>query len=128
MAPTVATVPIMPTRPVAPAEPVASATPAAPATPVTFAGRPASFLTPDPLARADRDAEPIPLVLGPFVFLNRVWNGTCGLFGWPGRLLRSGFAKNVLGLTGLGLIGYTALWLAQANGWVSLPVVVPWPR
>ncbi len=102
------------------------ATPAA-AAPTRFASRPASFLVPDPLARANRDAEPIPLVLAPFVFLNRVWNGVCGLFGWPGRLLRSGFVKNVLGLSGLGLIAYTALWLAQANGWVSLPVAVPWP-
>ena len=44
------------------------------------------------------------------------------LFGPPGWLLRSGFGKYLLGLTGIGLLVYTGAHIAQQYGWVSLPV------
>lgn len=69
----------------------------------------------------------MPVALIPFVILNRAWDGLWGLFGPPGRLLRSGFVKNLLGWVGLGLIAYTLAWTAQAHGWVTLPVPLPWP-
>ena len=64
----------------------------------------------------------------PLVLFNRVLNAALGLFGPPGRVLRSGLVKNVLGLSGLGLLAYTAAKVAQAQGWVALPVDLPWPR
>jgi len=87
----------------------------------------AELTTALPIA-AELPAAPVPLMLAPMVLFNRVLNATLGLFGPPGRVLRSGFAKNLMGLAGLGLIGYTAAKVAQVNGWVALPVELPWPR
>jgi hypothetical protein len=64
----------------------------------------------------------------PLVLLNAIFDGICGAFGPPGRLLRSGFFKHIYGLTGLGLIAYTAAHIAQANEWLTLPIALPWPR
>jgi hypothetical protein len=73
-------------------------------------------------------APPVPFTLLPFVALNFLFNTLCGLFGLPGRLLRSGFFKYLYGLSGLGLLAYTAAHVAQTQGWLSLPVALPWPR
>ena len=82
-----------------------------------------------PVAPAPRSAAPpVPLPLLPLVALNALFDGICGMFGPPGRLLRSGFFKHLYGLAGLGLIAYTAAHVAQAQGWVTLPVALPWPR
>ena len=83
---------------------------------------------PAPVVSVARPAEPVPLPLAPLVALNRGFDAAAGLFGLPGRVVRSGFGKNVLGLAGLGLLAYTAAHVAQLQGWVSLPVPLPWPR
>jgi hypothetical protein len=67
-------------------------------------------------------------ILWPLVAFNWVFDVVCGLFGPPGRLLRSGPAKNLLGGAGLGLLAYTAAAVAQQHGWVALPFPLPWPR
>ena len=85
------------------------------------------FAQPEPEIATPR-AEPVSLLAGPFVFFNRVLNSALGLLGWPGYALRSGLVKNGLGLSGLGLLAYTGLKVAQVHGWVSLPVELPWPR
>jgi hypothetical protein len=64
----------------------------------------------------------------PFVLLNRGINAALGLLGLPGRVLRSGFVKNVLGFAGLGLLLYTGAKVAQLQGWILFPVQLPWPR
>ncbi len=70
---------------------------------------------------------PPPLPLVPLVMFNQAFNRTLGLFGLPGRALRSGFVKSVFGLAGLGLIAYTGLKMAQLQGAITLPVELPWP-
>jgi hypothetical protein len=77
--------------------------------------------TPSPYA----DVSPL---FWPLAAFNRVADGVLGLFGPPGKLLRSGFGKNLLGLAGLGLLLYTAAHVAQLRGWVLLPAPVPWPQ
>ncbi|HJZ59177.1 MAG TPA: hypothetical protein VKE74_29805, partial [Gemmataceae bacterium] len=69
-----------------------------------------------------------PLLLWPLVAVNRLADALLGLFGPPGRFLRSGFGRNLLGVAGLGLLLYTTVHVAQLRGWVSLPVSLPWPR
>jgi hypothetical protein len=46
----------------------------------------------------------------------------------PGRVLRSGFVKNICGLAGIGLIAYTGAKVAQLHGLITLPIELPWPR
>jgi hypothetical protein len=70
----------------------------------------------------------VPFLVLPLVALNILFDTLCGLFGPPGRLLRSGFFKYLYGLAGLGLLAYTAAHVAQTQGWLSLPVALPWPR
>lgn len=79
-------------------------------------------LTPAP------DAPPVPYVFLPLVAVNAVFDAALGLLGPPGRVLRSGFFKHLYGLAGLGLIAYTAARVAQVQGWLTLPVTLPWPR
>ena len=62
------------------------------------------------------------------VQLNAAFDALCGLLGWPGRVLRSGFFKHLYGLAGLALIAYTLAHVAQVQGWAALPVSLPWPR
>lgn len=88
---------------------------------------PAPLVATAPAPVAPR-SEPVPFLLAPFVALNAVLNWVLGLFGLPGRFLRSGFVKSLLGLAGLGLLAYTALKVGQIHGWVSLPEQLPWPR
>lgn len=109
--------------------------PAPPATapaPKPVAKTPAAAPAPKPVVSAlpapVPSAPPVALPLLPFVALNALFDATCGLFGPLGRVLRSGFFKHIYGLTGLGLIAYTAAHVAQAQGWVTLPVALPWPR
>ena len=90
--------------------------------PVAFAPKPAAALTPAPPA-----APPVPFPLLPFVALNALFDGVCGLFGMPGRVLRSGFFKHVYGLAGVALLAYTAAHVAHEEGWIVLPVLLPWP-
>jgi hypothetical protein len=73
-------------------------------------------------------AEPVPFLYAPFVGFNAVLNWTLGLFGFPGRMLRSGFVKSLFGLAGLGLLVYTGMKVAQIHGLVTLPQQLPWPR
>ena len=70
---------------------------------------------------------PIPVALWPLIAFNWTIDRLLGLFGPPGWFLRGGFGKNLLGVTGVGLLAYTAVRLAQQQGWVSLPFPLPWP-
>ena len=81
-----------------------------------------------PAASPAAQSEPAPFLYAPFVVFNAVLNWTLGLFGFPGRVLRSGFVKSLFGLAGLGLLVYTGLKVAQIHGLVSLPQQLPWPR
>jgi len=111
-----------------PVPPVVAAppAPASPPAPVALTPAPTSTsttgLTPVPTA------PPVPFPLLPLVALNALFDGVCGLLGPPGRLLRSGLLKQVYGVTGLGLLIYTAAHVGQIRGWITLPVQVPWPR
>ena len=81
-----------------------------------------------PAAPAAAQPEPVPFLYAPFVGLNAVLNWILGLFGFPGRVVRSGFVKSLFGLAGLGLLVYTGLKVAQIHGLVTLPQQLPWPR
>lgn len=107
-------VPVPEPKPVPPSKPAAVTQPVPPPAPL-----PAQPTIPGP---------PVPPVLWPFVALNWVTDRLLGLFGPPGWFLRSGFGKNLLGITGVALLVYTAAHVAQQHGWVSLPVSLPWPR
>jgi len=72
--------------------------------------------------------EPPSLIVMPLVLFNQGVNTSLGLLGLPGRILRSGFVKTLFGLSGLALLIYTGLKAAQSQGWISLPVSLPWPR
>ncbi|HEY1190112.1 MAG TPA: hypothetical protein VGE74_20860 [Gemmata sp.] len=88
---------------------------------------PKPVVTAAPLAPAPA-APPVPLVAIPFVAVNGLFDSTCGMFGPPGRLFRSGFFKQIYGLIGLGLVVYTGLHVGQVQGWLTLPVSLPWPK
>jgi hypothetical protein len=90
--------------------------------PLPPAPKPAAAIAPAP------DAPPVPYALLPLVAVNAVFDAACGAFGPLGRVFRSGFFKHLYGLAGLGLIAYTAARVAQVQGWVTLPVTLPWPR
>jgi hypothetical protein len=94
------------------------------------AAAPARPLPPAPetLPYAAPQPEPVPFLFAPFVAFNAILNWTLGLFGFPGRVLRSGFVKSLFGLGGLGLLIYTGLKVAQIHGLVTLPQELPWPR
>ena len=70
---------------------------------------------------------PLPFVALPFVLVNMLFDAGCGLFGPPGRLLRSAFFKYLYGLAGVLLLLYTAVHVAQENRWLTLPITLPWP-
>jgi hypothetical protein len=69
----------------------------------------------------------VPFLFVPFVVLNWLFDHVCGLFGPPGRMLRSGFFKYLYGFAGIALLVYTAAHLAQEQKWLTLPVQLPWP-
>jgi hypothetical protein len=79
-------------------------------------------------AESSHAPEPVPFFLWPLVGFNWLVDSILGLFGPPGRLLRSGFGKYLLGLTGIGLLLYTAAHLVTESGWLSLPFPIPWPE
>jgi hypothetical protein len=83
---------------------------------------------PAPLAPPPPVPEAVPVLMKPFALVTSVFDGACGLFGPPGRVLRSGFFKHIYGFAGLALIAYTAARVAQVQGWVTLPVELPWPK
>jgi hypothetical protein len=64
----------------------------------------------------------------PLVAFNALFDSICGLFGPVGRLLRSGICKQIYGLVGLALLIYTAAHIAKEQGWLTLPISLPWPR
>lgn len=82
----------------------------------------------EPVVYVPPRPEPVPFLLVPLVGFNAALNWSLGLLGLPGRVLRSGFVKNLFGLAGLGLLVYTGLKVAQIHGLVTLPVQLPWPR
>ncbi|MDY3563796.1 hypothetical protein R5W23_005418 [Gemmata sp. JC673] len=112
----------------APAPKQAVPSPTFPASKVTPVPVPRPAAPPTPAPAPSGSDVPVPLPAIPFVALNGLFDGICELFGPPGRLLRSGFFKNLYGFAGLGLIVYTGLHVAQAQGWLSLPVQLPWPK
>jgi hypothetical protein len=65
--------------------------------------------------------------LVPLVSFNSALNSLLGRLGLFGRILRSGFGKNLLGLVGLGLLVITAARIAQLQGWITLSAL-PWPN
>jgi hypothetical protein len=73
-------------------------------------------------------SEPVPLMIAPFVAFNGMLNAFLGVFGLPGRVLRSGVVKNLIGLAGIGVLAYTGAKVAEVNGWIALPFELPWPR
>jgi hypothetical protein len=119
--------PAMARPPVTPRRPVEEPPPrSAPRTEV-----PVPPPSPDPLgiyAQTSEPPEPVPFLLLPLVGFNWLVDSILGLFGPPGRLLRSGFGKYLLGLIGIGLLLYTAAHVATEAGWVALPFPVPWPQ
>jgi hypothetical protein len=66
-------------------------------------------------------------LLAPLVVFNRTLNAALGRLGLAGRILRSGFGKNALALSGLVLLALTAARIAQQLGWVTLSTTLPWP-
>jgi hypothetical protein len=70
----------------------------------------------------------VPVALWPLTAFNWSVDTVLGLLGPPGRFLRSGFGKNVLGLAGLLLLAYTTAHIASELGWLSLPMPLPWPK
>ena len=82
----------------------------------------------EPVVYVPPRPEPVPFLYVPLVGFNAALNWVLGLFGLPGRVLRSGFVKNLFGLAGLGLLVYTGLKVAQIHGMVALPAQLPWPR
>lgn len=145
--------PAEPTAPVAAPKPPAKAAPAPPPlpkpappaepapkpAPAPVATAPVSVPAPKPVAPtpvavapvppAPATAEPpVPLPLWPLLALNAAFDAVCGLLGPPGRVLRSGFCKNVYGLIGFALLAYTLAHVALEQEWITLPFPLPWPR
>src|SRR5439155_23518328 len=104
----------------------------APVSPLPFAEpepEPLSVFGPKPIAGTSPRTEPpskpytpspyadVPPLLWPLAAVNRIADGVIGLCGPPGKLLRSGFGKNLFGIAGLGLLVYTAAHVAQLRGW-----------
>ncbi|MBM3982624.1 MAG: hypothetical protein FJ304_20605, partial [Planctomycetes bacterium] len=118
LAPKPAPAPVPKPAPVATVAPPPKPAPA----PLPPAPKPVAAVAPAP------DAPPVPFALLPLVAVNAAFDTACGVFGPLGRVLRSGFFKQLYGLAGLGLIAYTAARVAQVQGWVTLPVTLPWPR
>jgi|GEM_PF-1080954 len=125
--PTKATLPPAPLPKPVPQTPVVSPPPpvpwqaAPPPAPVPIPPPSATKLTPAP------STAPLPIIFLPFVVLNVLFDGICGMFGPPGRLFRSTFFKYLYGLIGLGLLFYTAAHVAQVRQWLTLPITLPWP-
>jgi hypothetical protein len=61
----------------------------------------------------------VPILLWPVYAANKVIEGTLCLFGPPGEVFCHPAVKWLLGLTGIGLIGYAGFWAARGMGWVS---------
>jgi hypothetical protein len=68
------------------------------------------------------------VVAWPFIAVNFLIDTSLRMTGFPGRILTSWPVKSLLGLTGLGLIGYTVAYVGQQKGWFALPTPLPWPR
>jgi hypothetical protein len=83
---------------------------------------------PEPAAVREEESSPVPVALWPLVALNWTVDLLLGLLGPPGRFLRSGIGKYLLGLAGLALLIYTAAHVADEKGWLTPPFPVPWPR
>jgi hypothetical protein len=118
------------TAPAPASAPKAAPTPAPVAKPQATPTKPQAAPAPQaPLAPSlVPSAPPVPLPLLPLVAVNALFDSVCGIFGPLGRLLRSGFFKHIYGLVGLGLLAYTVAHVAQEQRWLTLPIMLPWPR
>ena len=83
---------------------------------------------PKPAQPPTTTAPPTPWALAPLVAVNRLTDRVLSILGPVGRVLRSGFGRTLFGVAGLALIAYTAAHVAQVQGWLALPVPLPWPR
>jgi hypothetical protein len=112
--------PVMPLpEPSVPVEVRTTVIPAPPAEPRT---------PPPPTAPSINAPNSVPVVLWPLTAFNWSIDTVLGSLGPPGRFLRSGFGKNLLGLAGLLLLAYTTAHIASELGWLSLPTPLPWPK
>jgi hypothetical protein len=90
---------------------------------MTLPFNPADDTAAVPLAMAGGPAPAprgVPLPLWPVYAANAVIEGTLSLFGPPGELVRHPAVKAVLGVGGIGLLGYAGFWVARGMGWVTL--------
>jgi hypothetical protein len=69
----------------------------------------------------------VPSLLMPLVAFNQALHIALGKLGLAGRIIRSGFGKNLLALAGLGLLAFTFVKIAQLLGWVTHSTNLPWP-
>jgi hypothetical protein len=97
-------------------------------TPLPPAPRPDTAPTVPASEPAASAREPVPFLLWPFVALNWLFDTFAGLFGPLGWILRSGFGKNLIGLTGIALLVYTGAYVGVQMGFFTLPFPIPWPR
>ncbi len=84
--------------------------------------KPPRPLTPPPAT------PPIPVIFWPLIAITVLFDAFCGVLGPPGRVLRSPFCKQLYGVAGIALLLYTGAYIAQVNGWLTLPVQLPWPE
>jgi hypothetical protein len=68
------------------------------------------------------------VIFWPLIAITALFDACCGMLGPPGRVLRSPFFKQLYGVVGIALLLYTGAHIAQVNGWLSLPVQLPWPE
>lgn len=115
------TAPVSPPEPALPLETRDSVVPATPSERKTAANA-------NPAAPVSDYVPSVPAVLWPLAALNWTVDTLLGWCGPPGRFLRSGLGKNLLGLAGLLLLAYTTAHIASELGWLSLPAPLPWPR
>jgi hypothetical protein len=92
---------------------------------ISIAVPPEASPTPNEPTRKTIDS--VPPLLAPLFVFNRTFNVAFGRLGLAGRILRSGFGKNALALSGLILLVLTAARIAQQLGWVTLSTTLPWP-
>jgi hypothetical protein len=61
----------------------------------------------------------VPLLLWPVYGVNALIEGTLGLFGPPGEVFCHPAVKWLLGLGGIGMLGYAGFWVARGMGWLN---------
>lgn len=88
---------------------------------MTLPFNPADDTATVPLAMSGEGAPSsgVPVLLWPVYAANKVIEGTLGLFGPPGEVFCHPAVKWLLGVGGIGLLGYAGFWVARGMGWVS---------